>query len=224
MTRALNRYLPQPWVFPAFLFLVCFLAFGLLIRQLGFYWDDWPVIFIAEHGDLSLFWDYYAFDRPFSAWTYLLTIPVLGVDPQNWHIFILVLRFTAALVMWLALTEIWPQRQFSFAAASLLFAVYPSFNQQHISVAYSQHFIAYSLFFVSLWAMLRAAHQPARALAWSLLSIFTAVLHLATMEYFAGLELTRPLFLFLLFREQPLPPRQAAARALKRYFPTLFFL
>ncbi len=66
---------------------VCILAFGLLIPTLGLYWDDWPVIWLAEAMGTEGYWDFYQYDRPFSAWTYILIIPLLGTKPIIWHIF-----------------------------------------------------------------------------------------------------------------------------------------
>lgn len=203
------------------LFFVCLLAFGLLLPWLGLYWDDWPVTYIAHAGDYSVFWDFFRFDRPISAWTYVATFPVLGTHPFNWQLFTWVLSFISALTMWLVLDELWPRRKFTSTAAALLFAVYPAFSQQVISVAYSQHFITYSLFFVSLWAMLRAQGSEERFWLWTALSLLCQGVHLATMEYFSGLELTRPVLMLLYFRERSFGLSESWKRSLKQWLPYL---
>ncbi|MEX2162264.1 MAG: hypothetical protein WD751_10160 [Anaerolineales bacterium] len=204
--------------------LVCLLAFGLLIPQLGFYWDDWPVILMAKQGDASVLQEFYSYDRPFSYWTYQLTLPLLGADPQAWQLFTLVLRAITAILMYRTLVAMWPGRRFTTAAAALLFAVYPSFLQQNISVAYSQHFISYGLFFLSTWAMLRAQDDKGRYWVWTPIALVSAGLHLATMEYFAGLELARPLLLFFTFREQGRPNKDSWRLAFRRWAPYLLVL
>lgn len=205
------------------LFIVCLLAFGLLLPWLGLYWDDWPVTYIAHAGDYSVFWDFFRFDRPISAWTYIATFPVLGTNPLAWQIFTLSLRFLTALALWLALRELWPQRKFTTAAAALLFVVYPTFSQQFISIAYSQHFITYALFFASTWLMLRAQREE-KYWIWIGLALVCEAVHLATMEYFSGLEFTRPLLLFLLFRDRGLAARPAWSKSLKRWAPFLLVM
>lgn len=178
-----------------------------------------------KQGDVSTLLDFYSYDRPLSVWTYLVTLPVLGANPQTWQIFTLLLRALTAFAMWGILAEIWPKRRFTAAAAALLFLVYPTFTQQSISVAYSQHFITYSFFFFSVWAMLRAQKSKHNYWPWTLIALGTAGLHLATLEYFGGLELTRPLILFLFFSEnQKGLNRETWRRVIKRWAPYFVIL
>ncbi len=71
------------WAVPAGLLVLLVVSFGLFIPRLGFYWDDWPVILTGRLFGASGFWQFYQYDRPFSAWTYILTFPILGsyADP-----------------------------------------------------------------------------------------------------------------------------------------------
>lgn len=81
------------------------------------------------------------------------------------------------------------------------------FTQQSISVAYSQHWTCYLLFIFSLGAMVEAlrirqgrSRLKGRGWSWifSLFALASSLLHLLTMEYFAGLELLRPVLLWFL--------------------------
>ena len=119
-------------------FIILFLlvaSFGLLIPKLGFYWDDWPVIFMTETQGSTGFWDFYQYDRPFSAWTYLLSAPILGTSPIGWHIYSLLLRWLTVVFLWLTLQKIWPSKPRQTFWIALLFSVYPIFNQQPVAVA-----------------------------------------------------------------------------------------
>jgi len=71
----------SPRSVPLLFLLLTIVAFGLLIPFLGFYFDDWPVIWLTKTG--ANFWEFYRYDRPFSAWTYVVTTPILGTTP--WH-------------------------------------------------------------------------------------------------------------------------------------------
>jgi len=184
--------------FPLALLGLCILAFGLLIPKLGFYWDDWPVIVMGKMKSAQNFWDFYAFDRPFSAWTYILTLPILGTRPIVWQVFTLMLRWAACVLAWLLVGGIWPQHRKEAAWTALLFAVYPVFTQQAIAVAYSQHWICYVLYLASMVCMVRAWHSPASYWPWTVLALVTAALGMLTMEYFYGLEALRPLVLWYL--------------------------
>ena len=181
-----------------FVFLFLLIAsFGLLIPKLGFYWDDWPVIFMAQNQGIKGFWDFYQYDRPFSAWTYIVSVPVLGVSLINWHIFSLLLRWGTVIFLWLSLNKIWENKSRQIFWIALLFSVYPLFGQQSIAVAYSQHWTCYLFYFISVYLMLVA--QERKGLNYYLLIISSAFLNLVqmlTMEYFIGLELFRPIILW----------------------------
>jgi hypothetical protein len=218
-TRAICTF-----AFPLALLGLLIISFGLLIPALGFYWDDWPVLLTHKLLGSEGLWQFYTFDRPISAWTYVVTLPVLGYSAPAWHIFTLLLRWLTCLGLWLTLRGIWPSRARQAALVTALFAVYPIFIQQPIAVAYSQHWITYLLFFVSLAAMVYAVRRP--RLFWPLtsLSLLTAALHLATMEYFAGLELVRPLVLWLALANESALPRQRLVRTLRSFIPYLVVL
>lgn len=89
------------WVTALALLILLILGFGLMIPWLGFYWDDWPIVLAARLQGVSAFWEYYRLERPFSAWTYVATIPILGTTPLVWNIFTLLLRWLTVVGMWL---------------------------------------------------------------------------------------------------------------------------
>ncbi len=210
----MRRRFSHPFAVPGTLLVLLLMAFGLLIPSLGFYWDDWLVILLAHFPDRQVFWAFYAYDRPFSAWTYLFTLPLLGVTPWRWHVFTLVLRWLTAVAFWGVLRQLWPRHNRQATWAAMLFAVYPSFTQQSIAVAYSQHFLTYLLFMLSCLAMLTAIRRPRYSLLLTVFALLTQGLHLATMEYFLGLELLRPLLLYLALPAAPRRGRRALLRSL----------
>jgi hypothetical protein len=191
-----RRLESRGWILPAFFFLLAvLLAYAPLLPFLGFYWDDWPVIYqIDNHTD---FWSFYAYGRLFSAWTYVLTSPILGVRPLGWHLFSLMLRWLVTLGLWWNLTLLWPRRRREAIWIGLIFAVHPAFTLQPIAVAFSQHLLTYLLFLVSTGAMLQAVRKPGQSRIMTALALLTQVLHMLTMEYLWGLELLRPLMLWL---------------------------
>lgn len=219
----------RPWAVPLGLLLLLMINFGLFLNKMGFYWDDWPIILTEQLRGTGAFWRFYEFNRPVSAWVYAVFAPILGVSPTNWQISTLILRWLTAVAMWWSITLIWPQSREKAGWAAFLFAVYPVFQQQHISVAYTQHWVTYLLYFISLGLMLQAirirASRPSLFVPLTVLSLATSMLHLWTMEYFAGLELLRPLILwFILSEKNDMPQRWKIAAALKMWFPYLAVL
>lgn len=199
--------------------LLCLLAYAPLISTLGFYWDDWLVIFHAQSGRLAEMPQMYAYDRPFSVWTTLFSVPLLGSQPLAWHLFALVARWLLVLAMAWSLSLAWPRARGAVQWAALLFAVYPAYQQQPIAVAFSQHLLAYLLFFISLAAMLLAVRQPARRWRWTALALLAQVMHLLTVEHFAGLELLRPVLLYAALANEMETKRERLRAALTQWLP-----
>src|SRR5512146_2530637 len=156
LRRTWNRICFPSWTIPLGLLVLLGLSFGLLIPWLGFYWDDWPVILTARLRGIDGFWRFFDYNRPLSAWIYVVTVPILGTRPLNWQIFALALRWLTCVSMWWTVTLTWPKHRHLAASAAFLFAIYPIFAQQSISVAYTQHWTCYFLFFLSMAGMLLA--------------------------------------------------------------------
>lgn len=216
------------WGSAIFFLVILFLAFGWFTNQLGFYWDDWQIIFLKKtYGFEGLNHLLSVGGRPFYIWVYRLTMSLLGEKPLHWHLFALFSRWLAVISMWWALRQLWPQKIHLVTWAAALFAVYPIFTLQPLAVIFSQDFLLYTIFFVSFGSMLAA--QRLRKFYWhfTVLGILTAALHIFTKEYFLGLELLRPLALWMLFAEQHQDWRRIAARVIKEYLPyllvTVFF-
>src|SRR4030095_1121357 len=126
---------------PLLLLLVTIASFGLLIPRLGFYWDDWPVIYMKQTLGIRGFWDFYQYDRPLSAWTYFVFSPLLGTSPLAWQIFTLLLRWGSAVFLWAGLNLLWPKKSLQVLWVALLFAAVPIFTQQAVAVAYKHHWL-----------------------------------------------------------------------------------
>lgn len=209
------------WSIPLFLLLETIIAFGLLAPFLGYYFDDWQMIWLIKSG--SSYWEFYAYDRPFSAWTLYVTAPILGTKPLSWHIFTMLLRWLITCSGWWVLKQIWPQQKRLVTLIAILFAVFPAFLQQPISVAYSQHFITYLSFLLSFGCMLYSMERG-RGGRWlfTILALVLQGLHLFTMEYFWGLELVRPLGIFLYYQQrQKAESRKRLNEAFKTWLPYL---
>ena len=207
--------------FPLALLSLCILSFGLFIPWLGYYWDDWPVVVSTYLRGLGFFWNFYSGERPLEGWVYILTIPFLGTRPLVWHIFILAMRWLTVLLMWWVLRSLWPQRTRQITWMALLFAVYPAFEQQVFPINFSAHWIAFSLYFLSLGLMIRSLRVARLARVWSLLAVLLVAVHLWTLEYFAGLELLRILIIWIVVAEIQPDLRKRLALTLGFWLPYL---
>ncbi|HLF90003.1 MAG TPA: hypothetical protein VI451_13725 [Anaerolineales bacterium] len=207
---------------PIAIFLLCSLTFGPLITQLGFYWDDWAVTLVRRlNGD---YWEFYAYNRPASAWTQAFFAPFLGISPLNWHLFAELIWVLTAIACWWMLHQLWPGRKRETLAMALLFAVHPIFLLHPISVAFSQQYLTFLPFLISFGTMLAALRKPERFWIWTVMGIVTALIHSLTMEYFWGLELARPFLIWIVLSEKDQERQAKVLQMLKTWLPYLAVL
>ncbi len=190
------------------------LAYGLVIPWLGFYWDDWPLVWYAHHLGADVYQDFAAY-RPASGWIYYFSFLFVGYSPLAWQVYALLARWLSALAFWWLLKLLWPKGGKAVTAMALLFLLYPGFAQQSISVTYSVYFLYYASFLASLSLMILALRAKERKLFYIAGSIVLALVTMLSTEYFYGLELLRPLILWF-----ALPPGKARIRgALRAWLP-----
>ncbi len=193
------------------LLIAAILAYGLLIPQLGFYWDDLPMSWIRYQLGADAMTRYFSTNRPVWALLYQVTTRILPHVPIYWQIFALLWRWLGAVMLWAIVKKLFPKREKFALTLSLLFLLYPGFNQQWASYLYSHFFIVLFFFLFSLFLMLHGKTIPAL--------IFSA-LNLWMMEYFFVLELIRPFIIWTSLEDSP-APKERFARTLKLWAPYL---
>ncbi|HMD89819.1 MAG TPA: hypothetical protein VKF38_11710 [Anaerolineaceae bacterium] len=220
MKRIQSLKLPA-WTVPVALLVICIASFGLLLSQLGYYWDDWAKISVHTFFGLNGYWAYYAEDRPYSGWTHIVFTYLLGDAALGWQILDLALRWLSAIAMWWCLRLLWPRARFLAAAAAMLFLIYPVFTLQPIAITFHQQWLQYVLYFLSIGLMLLAIRRPKWAFWLSIGSMLAMLGQLLITEYFIGVELLRPLFIWFALSSQYSNLRQRLVQTLKRYAPYL---
>ncbi len=203
----MRRFLAPIRNFPLALLVVCLLSFGLLIPWLGFYWDDWPTVWYYHSLGPDGFRQVFSVDRPLLGWIFAVTTRLFRDSRLGWQLFGLLARWASALAFWHLLRTLWPSARRLAAWAALLFAVYPGFTQQSIAVTYSSAWLILAAFLLSLDLMVQAARRRERFWPLTLASLLLAAFAVFSTEYFFGLELLRPVLLWL-----ALPPAATALR------------
>ena len=190
------------WSVPFALAVLVLIGFGLLIPWLGFYWDDWPSVWFNHIQGAAIFKDVFASDRPLLGRLFMLTMPWLGDSILGWQIFGLATRWLTVVAFWGSLRLLWPDRPNEVTWIALLFLIYPGFSQQWIAVTYSHVFLTYAIFFLSFYLMLWAVRRSIWSWYLRILSVLMAGLVMFSHEYFFGLELLRPVFLWIVLAEE----------------------
>ncbi len=200
--RISRRSVPE-WIFPLALLALLLLTYGPFLNQLGYYWDDWVFAWIRIHLGAPGLRAYFADSRPLRGWVEPLLTPLLGLNPSLWQAFSLAMRWLAGLAFWWFLRQLWPQRKFEAFFAAAIFLVYPGFTQQPLAMVYGYFWVIFAVFFLSLGFMVRSLRGE-RPIGWVyILSVLLCALQVISLEYLAGLELLRPLLLWLVLGRQP---------------------
>src|SRR5215467_9272050 len=130
---------------PVLFLVVCVLAYGLLVPWLGYYADDWVVVWVSHTFGRQGLMAYHSYDRPALGWLNAGTLALLGESPIVWHIFAVIVRWLSAVAVWWCLRVLWPQRRNEATGTALLFAVYPGFTLLPLAITISDKFLSLGL-------------------------------------------------------------------------------
>jgi hypothetical protein len=168
------------------------------VRRLGFYHDDYHFLGLLATADEQTFGGLLEALRdgvpkqnlrPAQQVLFTGLFDVFGTDPRPWHVLGAVLLVGMGATLYLVLRELLLPRPLA-VAVSLLYAVLPHYATARFWPATFAELLSMVLFFVSLYAVLRAvrAHKL-RLPAWLLLAVVT--LTISVLAY----EVAMPLFL-----------------------------
>ncbi len=136
------------------LFGLAVLSYGVLLPGLGYYWDDWRILWIGSGRLPTNLLENYAY-RPGSAWLFDFLNRFVGMDHHLAHGLALASRFFGALTLWRIVRVVWPGCPTPAFAAAALFLVYPGFTQQSIPLTYQNYHVGILLCLLSILASLR---------------------------------------------------------------------
>lgn len=183
--------------------LTTLLTYGPLISQLGFYRDDWYLIWTAQtqgtDGIMSLFKG----DRPFIGWLYSIDYNLLGSVPLNWHLYVLFIKIVGALAFLWLIRSLWPNKKTETTFMALLFVVYPGFYQQPDAATFKSMVIAYAAAMLSLALTVQAfkARSLINKFGLTLLAVMLAAFYIFIYEALIGLEVARLLFILYFWKQ-----------------------
>ena len=187
--------------FPIALLLISIAAYGLLIPALGFYWDDWPLMWFLHTFGPKGYQEVLSIDRPFLAGIYSITTSILDTLPIQWQILAVLGRWIASVALWWSLKKLWPNHPEQVAWTAVLFTVYPGFKQQPISVVYANGYLLFAMFLASFGLMVAAIRNRRRYWHYTIPALIGYAICTFSTEYYVGLDMIRPIIIWLAISE-----------------------
>ena len=183
---------------PLLLLLFTIAAYIPLVNRLGFYWDDWPMLWFKVTKGAEGFATAFESDRPFLGYLYQLTAH-LDNNPLVWQVLTVFFRWTVTLAFWWMLRQLWPERKREVFWISLLLAVYPGFKQMPIVYVWMNAFIMLLAYVLSYGMMLKAIKSGSKKgwLLWTIPSVLLFTFCTISTEYYTGLEISRGLIIWI---------------------------
>lgn len=202
--------------------LLTIITFGALIPQLGFYQDDWYLIWSGQTRGAASIIDLFAGDRPFMGYIYSYEYRVLGNSLLGWHLYALLFKVLGVLGVLALFKQLWPKQTRTMVFALLIFIVYPGFLSQPIANTFQNHLLTYA---AAIWsiavgvAAIQAADRRRRML-YTLISLALTTLYLPIYEYMIGLEAVKMVLFGLAIQQREGSRfRQTARNTALRYLP-----
>ena len=221
--KSLNLYNDK--TFPIILLALIILAYGLLTFKQGFYLDDWYIILFKEKLGSSGFLLYFSKDRPFESYPYMLLMSIFQESAVGWSIFALIMRWIATCSFWIVLNKAFPEHKTLWKWAAIIFAVYPGFKFHWFAIMYSFFYIFLTFYFLSYYFMVRGLeikNGPSLCVLWNLLALLCLAIGIVPHENFYGMELFRPIFLFLVInKKEPNNLKNSLIKAFQHWVPYL---
>src|SRR5215212_439830 len=200
------------------------ITYGVNIPRLGYYHDDWFVLWSGQargaHSIIPLF----STDRPFMGVVYSFVYRLLGNTIINWHLYALLWRLIGGLAFFWIVRWIWPNQKYMTALMTVLFVIYPGFLSQPNANTKQNHLYGFATALLSIAFMLQAMKAKTRVLkiAYSLISILLTANYLFIYEYMIGFEGTRLILLaYVLFQNGFRQFRALVREISKRIWPYL---
>jgi hypothetical protein len=232
MTQTIQKVFKNETFFSIFLiFLTTLITYGVSIPNLGYYHDDWFVLWSGQARGADSLMPLFSTDRPFMGVVYSVLYRFLGDTILNWHLYALLWRFIGGLAFFWILRLIWPEQKYLTTVMAVLFIVYPGFLSQPNANTKQNHLFGFGSALLSIALMLQALkiNQQGWKFIFTLLSLILTANYLWIYEYMIGFEATRLVLLgYVLFQDGVRNLSTLTRDILKRIWPywliTLSFL
>jgi hypothetical protein len=223
MTQPIQRLFKNETFLAALLiFLATVITYGVSIPKLGYYHDDWFVLWSGQARGAESLISLFSTDRPFMGIVYSVVYRFLGDSILNWHLYALLWRFIGGIAFFWILRLIWPDQKYLSTVMTVLFVMYPGFLSQPNANTKQNHLYGFGTALLSIALMLQALKTDKQVwkIVCSVLSLILTANYLWIYEYMIGFEGTRLVLLgYILFQKGFRQFRSLTTEILKRIWP-----
>jgi hypothetical protein len=194
----------EPWLASGLIILATALTYGILLPKLGFYRDDWYMLWSGQSKDgLSAIIRLFQTDRPLIGWTYAWIFKLIGANVLMWQLLALVLKICTGLAVFWLLRLVWPEKRLETTTAALLFVLYPGFFQQPVAATFCIDLLGLNAIFISIALTvytLKTSNRVLQILA-TLAAVALGLINLGLYEATIGLEVVRWALVWLVLQQ-----------------------
>ena len=223
MTQTIQKlFKNESFVAALLVLLTTVITYGVSIPSLGYYHDDWFVLWSGRARGAESLIPLFSTDRPFMGVAYSVVYRFLGDTIINWHLYALLWRVIGGMAFFWILRLLWPEQKYLTALMTVLFVVYPGFLSQPNANTKQNHLFGFGTALLSIALMLQAMKTDRQGwkIVCSLLSLTLTANYLFMYEYMIGFEGTRLILLgYVLLQKGFRQFRALAIEILKRIWP-----
>lgn len=186
------------------IFTTTLVTYGSSIPKLGYYHDDWYLLWSGMARGAQSIIPLFSSDRPFMGVVYSLVYRLLGDSSLNWQLYALLWRFIGGIAFFWILRLVWPENKYITTLMAVLFVIYPGFLSQPNANTKQNHLYGFGTALLSMAFMLQALKSTTKKWKFVLgfLSFVLTVNYLFIYEYMIGLEGMRLVLLgYALFQQ-----------------------
>lgn len=194
-----------------------------LVARLGYYYDDWYLMYSARAYGSEAFIDIFSVDRPARAFVMMPAYGLFGENPLYYNLSAYVFRLISGLAFLWFLRMLFPRQNSLAFLGALFFLIYPGFLSQPNGIDYQSHLLGLAAAHLSIALTAKAVltdRLAAKALLYAL-SVLSGLTYLSQMEWYIGFEIFRWAGVFLLSSRMGGTLLQKVGRTIRSAFPTL---
>ena len=225
MKQTIQKLLNNETLVATLLFLlISVISYGIVIPALGYYHDDWYLLWSGQARGADSIIPLFSTDRPFMGVVYSYVYRLLGDSIPGWHLYALLWRFIGAVAFFWILRLLWPNQKYITAMMVVLFLVYPGFLSIPNANTKQNHLYGFGTALLSIALTLQAMKIKDRVwqVVLTLVSLVLTANYLFIYEYMIGFEGTRIVLMgYVLFQDGVRSIRTLAGAIVKRVWPYL---